>query len=548
MIVMLAASVEYGGYVSWLKLLIVLAAFFGWLPLVNWIYLDSRAVETNTFLWTLVAALVGAAALFMWLMIPTFFIGLLIFLVALGGSLMAYVTHRNSLVNDYDKVLTPEHIKNIFVNPQKKLQQLSRGLSFITANKNEVPLPEPKSREASGFAVTCDLLDDAIWRRVSQILLNPQKEEYEVIYIIDGVPGKQPSRPKEEVEDFIYYGKQLASLEVEERRKPQKGRFTAILNQDQSQRYQWELITSGSTAGEQVKVKRIEEHGVWKIEDLGFNENQIESILALRKETAGIVLISGTANSGLTSTLYALLRNHDPFLYNINTLEKKPAGELQNITQTLYTMSDTGTTTFSKRLQSLLRRGPDIVGIGICDDSQTAKLAAAGAKDGKLLYVVLEADSVNQTIEKWIKLVGDQGLVSETLKCIINQRLVRKLCNDCRVAYKPNQALFRKFNIPANEVETFYRPGEIEYDKHGKPIICEHCQGTGYFGRTGLYETICINDELKQVIKNAKSVNEIGSEFRKAGMLYMQEQSIKKVALGITSINEVIRNFSKKEA
>lgn len=548
MIEMLAASVEYGGYVSWLKLLIVLAAFFGWLPLVNWIYLDSRAVETNTFLWTLVAALVGAAALFLWLMIPTFFIGLLIFLVVLGGSLLAYVTHRNSLVNEYDKVLTPDHIRNIFVNPQKKLQQISHGLSYVTANGNDVPLPDPKSREASGFTVICDLLDDAIWRRVSQILLNPQKEDYEVIYIIDGVPGKQPSRSKEEVEDLIYYGKQLASLEVEERRKPQRGRFTALLNGDPTNRVQWDLITSGSTAGEQVKLKRIEEKIVWKIDDLGFNENQIESIRSLRQQTQGVVLISGTANSGLTTTLYALLRNHDPFLYNINTLEKKTAGDLQNITQNIYTMSDTGTTTFSRRLQTMLRRGPDIVGIGVCEDSPTAKLACAAAGDGKLVYVVLDADSVNQTVEKWLKFVGDQALAADTLLCIINQRLVRRLCNDCRVAYKPNQALFRKFNIPANEVETFYRPGEIEYDKHGKPIICEHCQGTGYYGRTGLYETVYLTDELKKVVKNAKSVNEIGSEFRKAGMLYMQEQSIKKVALGITSINEVIRNFSKKEA
>ena len=548
MIVLLAASVEFGGYVSWLKLLLVLAAFFGWLPLVNWVYLDSRAVETNTFLWTLVAALVGAAALFMWLMIPAFLIGLLIFLVAMGGSLMAYATHRNSLVNDYDKVLTPEHIRNIFVDPQKKLQKLSRGLSFITANGNEVPLPEPKSDEATGFAVTCDLLDDASWRRVSQVLLNPQKDEYDVIYIIDGVPGKQPSRTKEEIDDFIHYAKQLAALEVEERRKPQKGQFTSIYNQDQTDRTKWELITSGSTAGEQVKIKRVEGKTDWKLDDLGFNENQIESIRSLRDQTSGIVLISGTANSGLTTTLYTLLRNHDPFMYNINTLEKKPAGELQNITQNIYSLSDTGTTTFSKRFQSLLRRGPDIVGVGICEDSQTAKLACSGAKDGKLIYLVLDADSVNQTVEKWIKLVGDQALVSETLLCIINQRLVRKLCNECRVAYKPNQALFRKFNIPANEVETFYRPGEIEYDKHGKPVICEHCQGTGYFGRTGLYETIRLNDELKEIVKKAKSVNEIGSEFRKAGMLYMQEQSIKKVALGITSINEVIRNFSKKEA
>jgi type II secretory ATPase GspE/PulE/Tfp pilus assembly ATPase PilB-like protein len=114
------------------------------------------------------------------------------------------------------------------------------------------------------------------------------------------------------------------------------------------------------------------------------------------------------------------------------------------------------------------------------------------------------------------------------------------------VAYKPNPALFKKFNIPANDVDMFYRPGEIEEDKRGRPIICQKCQGTGYFGRIGLFETIRFTPDLSRAVKQAKTPHEIISALRKAGMLYMQEQSIKKVSLGITSINEVIRNFSTK--
>jgi len=104
--------------------------------------------------------------------------------------------------------------------------------------------------------------------------------------------------------------------------------------------------------------------------------------------------------------------------------------------------------------------------------------------------------------------------------------------------------LFKKFNIPSDKIKVLYRPGEIEYDKHGKPIVCNNCQGTGFTDRTGIFETIVINDELRQVIKTAKSLKEVASHFRRAGMLYLQEQSIKKVSEGITSINEVIRKFS----
>jgi general secretion pathway protein E len=94
----------------------------------------------------------------------------------------------------------------------------------------------------------------------------------------------------------------------------------------------------------------------------------------------------------------------------------------------------------------------------------------------------------------------------------------------------------------------FYRPGEIEYDKHGKPIVCDKCQGTGFWGRTGLFESIRITDEIRQAIRSCSSVQDIGSVFRKSGMLYMQEQAIKKVTSGSTSINEVIRNFASKNA
>ena len=158
----------------------------------------------------------------------------------------------------------------------------------------------------------------------------------------------------------------------------------------------------------------------------------------------------------------------------------------------------------------------------------------------------MEANSINDTMEKWLKLVKDTKLIADSLAAVINQRLIRKLCEDCRQPYQPNPAIFKKFNIPPGESNTFYRPGEIEYDKHGKPIVCETCQGTGFYGRIGLFETIRITDDLREVVRKAKSAQEITLGFRRAGMLYMQEQSIKKIAAGVTSINEVIRNFASK--
>ena len=540
----LIAAVEYGGYISLWKLLLFSLAVFGWAPLVHWVFTDSQAVRTNAFTWTLAVVIGGAVALFLWLLIPVFFVGLLLYLIVLGGTAMAYITHRNSRVADFEKILSADHLRGLFVNQEKKIEKVSHGLTFITANGNEVPLPEPKTRELEGFIITCDLIDDAVWNRADVARLVPQKDEYAVVYEIDGAPTKQDPKTREEIDNFTYYIKQLACLDVEEKRKPQRGPFKTVL--PDGEQVEWEVRTSGSTAGEQIRIERISGIASLQIEDLGLNENQIKSISSLRDIKSGLILISGIKKSGLTTTFYTLLGNHDPFLNNINTLERQVSAQLQNITQFTYTLSDTGTTTFARRFQSILRKGPDIVGVSDCDEAQTAQLACAAANDGRVVYVVMAAESVNEAITKWLKYVGNNALVADTLTAVINQRLVRKLCPDCRQSYQPNPALFKKFNISPDEAGTFYRPGEIAYDKHGRAIACENCQGTGFFGRIGLFETIRVDDKLKEVIRKAKSVKEITSAVRRSGMLYMQEQSIKKVAAGITSINEVIRSFSKK--
>jgi type II secretory ATPase GspE/PulE/Tfp pilus assembly ATPase PilB-like protein len=538
---LLAADVHYGGYISLVKFIVMVAMYFAWMPLVNWVHADTQAVRTRTLFWTAIISTTGAVALIVWLLVPMFIIGFLLYVIAVGAPSLAYVMHRNSKVADFEKVLTTEHIKSIFVNEDKKITKASRGLTFITANKNEVPLPKSKTPEALGFQAACELFDDAIWRRASEILFQPGTQDYNIVYSVDGEAMKQPPRTKEQMDHFIHYLKMLADLDTNEKRKPQKGNFK-VTKDDKN--FSWEVVTAGSTAGEQLKLTRLEQYHLMTLKDIGLNPGQLEPLQSLTELESGLVIISGPKQSGITTTLYALLRNHDPFMNNINTLEKQPSAELPNITQHIFTLSDTGSTTYPQKLQAVLRMGPEIIGIADCEEAQSASLACQASKDGKTVYATIEATSVIQALGKWLKLVADKDLVTETLTVIINQRLVRKLCTECRQAYQPNQGLFRKFNIPSDKIKVLYRPGEIEYDKHGKPIVCNNCQGTGFTDRTGIFETIVINDELRQVIRNAKSLQEVASHFRRAGMLYLQEQSIKKVSEGITSINEVIRKFS----
>lgn len=534
------SAVEYTGYISIIKLAAFVVLFFLWLPLVSWVFSDAKAVGTKEGYWSAVVLGTGAAAIIIWLLIPVFIIGALIYVLAVATTALIYVKHRNSRVMDYARVLTTEHIKNLLVSKDDRLDAL-KGFLFITANKNEVPIPQPQTPDFFGYKSAYEILSDAMWRRASDIVFTPGSQNYNVTYYVDGAAIKQPTIARGQMEYFIQFLKHLADLDTKEKRKPQKGNFRTRREKDDTD---WEVTTAGSTAGEQLILKQLIQQTVARLPEIGLMPEQLEQLNTMRNLNQGLFLVTGPQKSGVTTTLYAMLRNHDAFLNSINTIERRPSAELPNITQNIFSLTDTGTTTFAKKLQQIVRMGPDIVGVADCQDIETAQTASLAAKDGKIIYVTIKADSVVQALGKWIKLVGDRNLIANTLLGISNQRLLRTLCEECKQAYAPNKELLRKFNITADKVKALYRTGKVVVGKRGKEITCEKCQGTGYVGRTGAFEIIALNDQLKNAIKKSKSLSEIGSQFRASKMLYLQEQALRKVINGTTAINEMIRILS----
>jgi len=542
---LLLAGIEYSGYISIVKFVVFLILFLPWLALVDWVHTDAVQVEAKATFWTAVVFGAVAIAVLIWMIVPVFIVGMVIYIIALAGTSASYVRHRNTLVMDFDRILTAEHFKGLLSgNKENKLDAL-KSFRFITANGNEVPLPEPRTPDFFGYKATYDLFSDAMWRRASRIMFYLTHENYTITYSIDGAAIKQPALGMEKAKYLIPFIKNLADLNPKEKRKPQKGTFSIHQEQGGSD---WEVSTAGSTAGEQIQIKRVTKEAALRLVDVGLNADQYEQLNRIRDLKQGLFIISGPKKSGVTTTFYALLRNHDAFLNSINTLERQPAGKLTNITQNIFTLSDTGVTTYAKKLQSIVRMGPTIVGVADCTDSETAQVACRATKDGKIVYVTLEADNVTKALGKWIKLVGDKNTAIETLLGISCQQLLRNLCDKCKQGYEPNQEILRKFNIPAEKAKLLYRAGKVQYEKHNKPIICENCQGTGFVGRSGIFEFIAMNNELRSAIKQSKSLSDITTHLRRAKMLYLQEQALNKVINGTTSINEMVRAFSQSES
>jgi type II secretory ATPase GspE/PulE/Tfp pilus assembly ATPase PilB-like protein len=536
------SSAEYTGYISIIKFLVFLVLFFLWLPIVGWVYNDAKAVGTKEVMWTAVLLATGASAVIIFLFIPVFLIGALIYAIAVATASLIYVKHRNSRVMDYARVLTADHIKSLFSAKEKALDEL-KGFLFVTANNNEVPLPQAQTPDFFGYKSAYEILTDAAWRRANDIIFSPASQNYSVTYYVDGTALKQPPIARGQLEYSINLLKTLADLDTKEKRKPQKGIFKIRRGKNDTE---WEITTAGSTAGEQIRLQKVIQQSASRLEDIGLMPEQLEQLNTLRNLKQGLFIVTGPQKTGVTTTFYALLRNHDAFINSINTLERRPTAELPNITQNAFTLSDTGTSTYAKKLQEIIRMGPDIVGVADCQNTETAQFACMAAKDGKIMYTTLTADSVVIAVGRWLKLVGDRNLAAQTLLGICNQRLIRKLCEECKQAYAPNKELLRKFNIPADKVKALFRTGKVIIGKRGKEMTCDQCQGTGYVGRTGIFEIISINDQLRKTIIQSKSLSEIGAHFRATKMLYLQEQALRKVINGTTSINEMIRVLSPK--
>ena len=455
---------------------------------------------------------------------------------------ISYVMHRNAAVPEFQRVLTADYIKDMLLGSIKKKEPVAAYV-FITANNNEVSVPEAKTPDYFGYKAAYSLFDDALYRRAYDIVCTPTPQNYDVVYYIDGTAMKQPAVAKDQMDYLLRFVKNLANLDMEEKRKPQKGKFTIF---KQGKRIDWELMTAGSNAGEQMRAKLVTQQNITKLSDLGLTADQFEQLGTLHGTKKGVFIVSGPKNSGVTTTFYTLLRSHDAFLNGITTLERQPSGKLPNITQNIYVLGDSGITTYGRKLQSMVRMDPDIVGVADCEDVETAQIAC-GAAENKLVYVVIEEENALKALAKWIKLVGDKNKAIEHLLGMCNQRLLRKLCEKCKQAYEPNSDLLHKFNIPAERAKVLYRTGKVVYDKRGKPFPCESCQETGYFGRMCIFETIMLNDHLRNAIKQAKSLSDVGTELRRAKMLYLQEQGLLKVIAGITSINETVRVLSKSK-
>jgi type II secretory ATPase GspE/PulE/Tfp pilus assembly ATPase PilB-like protein len=225
----------------------------------------------------------------------------------------------------------------------------------------------------------------------------------------------------------------------------------------------------------------------------------------------------------------------------IHSLERRPLTELDNVTQQRFDGANTDVN-YARMLQTVLRREPDIVMVGECEDRETAMLATRASAENRKIYMGLQAKDSFDALGRYLSLLGDNQLAAKALLGVVNQRLVRLLCMECREAFQPDPATLKKLNLPADKIERLYRPPtEQKVSKRGKPIVCQKCQGSGYLGRTGVFELLVVDGAVRKLVAEGAPINRIKSQCRKNKMYYLQEEALLMVISGKTSMNEVLR-------
>lgn len=435
----------------------------------------------------------------------------------------------------------------IRVRRKRKKRGLGPPIHFVTSGGAKYEMEQPAAEDPAvatamveAWVATKTLVYDAIKRRATDVFMEPRGQQYAVVYKIDGVLMAGEPLDLATGMQVIRNIKSIAGLNPNEMRKPQSGEFVAVIKNAESP---VKVETRGTRAGERLHMQLyVEAAHPETLEELGMRPQHVEQLKEVVARRAGVVLVGGPPESGKTTTGHALLRAVDRYMRNVVTLEDDFEYKIETVTRSKVD-PEKGETPFTK-LRSIVRTEPDVVYVDELHEPEQAQLIAKAAME-RLFIVTLTANDAISTICRWRDLVGDPQLAAAPLLAVVSPRLVRKLCEACKEPYQPNPQLLQRLNIPAGRVQYFYKPPEPP----AKPEeICSQCYGLGYYGRTGVFEVLIVNDALRQAIAAGLDPSRLRNEARKAGLIYHQEDALRQVILGVTSLQEIRRAFTETTA
>jgi len=370
------------------------------------------------------------------------------------------------------------------------------------------------------------LIFDAIKQGASDIHIEPKEKALKIRYRIDGVLFEAMNPPHMMQAAIVSRLKIMANLDISERRLPQDGRIRCVVN---DRKIDLRFNTLPCANGEKVVMRILDNRSInVNLEDMGFSENALTLWKNAIDQPHGIVLVTGPTGSGKTTTLYSSLRCMDGNKMNISTVEDPIEYHLAAANQ-VQVHAKIGMT-FAAALRALLRQDPDVVMLGEIRDSETATIAVQAALTGHLVLSTLHTNDAPSSVTRLINIGVEPYLISAALNAVLAQRLVRKICQKCKVEYEPS-----------GEMKEFLTMQGYGAEKSFKGAGCEKCRKTGYSGRLGIFELLIMDDGLRDLVTANPDVNQLRKLCRERGLVTLRQDGFEKVKKGLTTIEEIMR-------
>jgi len=395
-------------------------------------------------------------------------------------------------------------------------------------NTDEIPLDDllHLANEAPVVRLVNLLLIEALEARASDVHLEGYADGLRVRYRVDGVLQAAPSPPPHLTAAIISRVKIMAELDIAERRVPQDGRIRLRL---QNRQVDVRVSTVPTLRGESVVLRLLDkERGRISLTELGMAADTLELFSEVVSRPHGIVLSTGPTGSGKTTTLYAAVEMIRTGREKILTVEDPVEYELPGVPQV--PVNEKAGVTFATALRALLRQDPDIILLGEIRDPETAQIATQAALTGHLVLSTLHTNDAPTALTRLLDLEVAAYLVASTVDAVLAQRLVRVICPECKVATHPDRAAERRIDVAALGLTEIW-----------KGQGCEACRGTGYRGRTGVYELLVMDNELRIELQRRRGSEEMREMAIAKGMRTLQDDGLRLVRAGVTTLDEVLR-------
>lgn len=371
------------------------------------------------------------------------------------------------------------------------------------------------------------ILQQAVQGLASDIHIEPLEHEVRVRFRIDGELIEVLSLPKKSFPAIVSRIKIMGNLDISEKRVPQDGRTRLVID---SREIDFRISTLPSIHGEKIVLRILDRaHALMPLQALGFSEANMAKIASLIRRPHGMIVVTGPTGSGKTTTLYSILTEINVTERNIVTLEDPVEYSLVGINQVQ--INTKAGLTFPAGLRAILRQDPDIIMVGEMRDTETTELGVRAALTGHLFFSTLHTNSAAGTVARMVNMGVENYLLSSSLIGVISQRLIRRLCPNCKETYYLEETIARSLHMEAYADRKFYRPRG-----------CNMCRHTGYSGRLALHEVLVLGPQMRAAINNnINSEDDLERIARQEGMITMREDGIEKALAGLTTLEEVMK-------